>query len=65
MYCAQNDRIYCNDCNKSYAPNNYSNHLKSKAHIINVKKKCCSNFDTAITQDNNHNSTCCLIYLLN
>ena len=59
MYCAQNNRIFCSDCNKSYTPNNYSNQLKSKAHI-NAKKKCCSNFDTAITQDNNHNSTCCL-----
>ena len=30
MYCAQNNRIYCSDCNKSYIPNNYSIHLKSK-----------------------------------
>ena len=39
MYCAQNNRIYCSDCNKSYIPNNYSNHLKSKGHYINVMKK--------------------------
>ena len=38
MYCAQNNRIYCSDCNKSYIPNNYSNHLKSKGHHINVMK---------------------------
>ena len=43
MYCAQNNRIYCSDCTKSYIPNNYSNHLKSKGHNINVlKKRCCS-----------------------
>ena len=55
MYCAQNNRFFCNDCNKSYIPNNYSSHLKSKGHINNVKKKRC-----ATTQDNNHNITCCL-----
>ena len=43
MYCTQNNRIYCSDCNKSYIPNNYSNHLKSRRHSINVmKKQCCS-----------------------
>ena len=42
MYCAQNNRIYCGDCNKSYITNNYSNHLKSKGHHINVMKKQCS-----------------------
>ena len=45
MYCAQNNRIYCSDCNKSYIPNNYSNHLKSKGHYINVMKKSCNNHD--------------------
>ena len=39
MYCVQNNRIYCCDCNKSYIPNNYSNHLKSKGNYINVMKK--------------------------
>ena len=43
MYCAQNNRIYCSDCNKSYIPNNYSNHLRSKGHYINVMKKSCNN----------------------
>ena len=38
MYCARNNRIYCSDCNKSYIPNLYSNHLKSKGHNINVTK---------------------------
>ena len=43
MYCAQNNRVYCSDCNKSYIPYNYSNHLKSKGHNNNVmKKRCCS-----------------------
>ena len=60
MYCAQNNRTYCSDCNKSYIPNNYSNHLKSKGHNINVKKKRCCSCVTVITQDNNHNITCCL-----
>ena len=39
MHCVQNIRIYCSDCNKSYIPNNYSNHLKSRGHIKNVNKK--------------------------
>ena len=51
MYCAQNNRIYCSDCNKSYIPNNYSNHLKSKGHHINVMKKQCSC---------NNDLTCCM-----
>ena len=41
MYCAQNNRIYCSDCNKFCIPNNYSNHLKSKRHYISVMKKQC------------------------
>ena len=45
MYCAQNNRIHCSDCNKSYIPNNYSNHLRSKGHYINVMKKSCNNHD--------------------
>ena len=60
MYCAQNNRIYCSDCNKSYIPKNYSNHLKSKGHISKINKKRCCSCDTVITQDNNHNITCCL-----
>ena len=60
MYCAQNNRIYGSDYNKSYIPNNYSNHLKTKRHINSVKKKRCCSCDTVITQDNNHNITCCL-----
>ena len=55
MYCAQNNRIYCSDCNKSYIPNNYSNHLKSKGHYINVMKKSCNN---DITHCDNHDLTC-------
>ena len=38
MYCVQNNRIYCSDCKKSYLPNNYSNHLKSKGHLDSVIK---------------------------
>ena len=49
MYCVQNNRIYCSDCNKSYIPNNYSNHLKSKRHNFNVMKK-----------QYNNNLTCCM-----
>ena len=57
MYCAQNNRIYCSDCNKSYIPNNYSNHLKSKGHYINVTKKQCNN---DITHCDNNDLTCCV-----
>ena len=58
MYCAQNNRIYCSDCNKSYNPNNYSNHLKSKGHNINVMKKRCCSCDNDITHCNNPDLTC-------
>ena len=58
MYCAQNNRIYCSDCNKSYIPNNYSNHLKSKGHNINVMKKRCCSCDNDITHCNNHELPC-------
>ena len=58
MYCAQNNRIYCSDCNKSYIPNNYSNHLKSKGHNINLMKKRCCSCDNDITHSNNYNLTC-------
>ena len=37
MYCDKN-RIYCNDCNRSYIEYNYSNHLRSRGHIDNVIK---------------------------
>ena len=57
MYCVQNNRIYCSDCNKSYIPNNYWNHLKSKGHYINVMKKQC---DKDITHYDNNNLTCCM-----
>ena len=61
MYCAQNNRIYCKVIAiKSYIPNNYSNHLKSKGHINNVNKKRCCRCDIVIRQDSNHNITCCL-----
>ena len=55
MYCAQDNRIYSSDCNKSYIPNIYSNHLKSKGNYINVMKKRC-NID--ITHCDNHDLTC-------
>ena len=58
MYCAQNNRIYCSDSNKSYIPNNYSNHLKSKGHNINVMKKCCCSCNNDITRCNNHELPC-------
>ena len=57
MYCAQNNRIYCSDCNKSLIPNNYSNHLKSKGHYINVMKKQC---DNDISHCVNNDLTCCM-----
>ena len=57
MYCAQNNRIYYSDCNKSYIPNNYSNHLKSKGHYINVMKKQCNN---DITHCDNSDLTSCM-----
>ena len=60
MYCDRNNRIYCGDCKKSYIPNNYSNHLKSKGHINNVNKKRCCSCDTVIRQNNNQKITCCL-----
>ena len=58
MYCAQNNRICCSDCNKSYIPNNYSNHFKTKRQVINVKKKRCCSCDNVITHSNNHDLTC-------
>ena len=58
MYCAQNNRIYCSDCNKSYIPNSYSNHLKSKGHNIYVMKKRCCSCDNHVTHSNNHDITC-------
>ena len=54
MYCVQNNRIYCSDCIKSYIPNNYSNHLKSKGHYINVMKK-----------QYNNDLTCCMNNVIN
>ena len=60
MYCAQNNRIYCSDCNKSYIPNNYSNHLKSKGHNFNLMKKRCCSCNNGVTHSNNHNITCSL-----
>ena len=57
MYCAQNNRISCSDCNKSYIPNNYSNHLKSKGHYINVMKKQCNK---DVTHCDNNDLTCCM-----
>ena len=59
MYCAQSNRIYCSDCNKSYIPNNYSNHLKSKGHSINVMKQPCFSCNNDITHCNKHELTCC------
>ena len=58
MYCAQNNRIYCSYCNKSYIPNNYSNHLKTQGHKINVMKKRCCGCNNDITHSNNHDLTC-------
>ena len=58
MYCAQNNRIYCSDCTKSYFPINYSNHFKIKAHSINVMKKRCCSCINDIPHSNNHDLTC-------
>ena len=52
MYCDKN-RIYCNDCNRSYIEYNYSNHLRSRGHIDNIIKKRCY-----VT--NNCDLTCCM-----
>ena len=52
MYCDKN-RIYCNDCNRSYIDSNYSNHLRSRGHIDNVMKKRCYS-------SKNHDLTCCM-----
>ena len=60
MYCAQNNRISCSDCNKSYIPNNYSNHLKSKWHNINAMKKQCCSCNNDISHCINHDLTCCM-----
>ena len=57
MYCAQNNRIYCSDCNKSYIPNYYSNQLKYKVHNINVMQKRCCSCNNDITHSNNHDLT--------
>ena len=69
MYFVQNNRFFCSDCNKSYIPNNYSNHLKSKGHYINVIKKqynndltCCMNKVSHTSNDNDINIES--IYLL-
>ena len=48
MYCIKN-RIYCHDCNRSYIDSNYSNHLRSQGHIINVMKKHCRSFVSKLT----------------
>ena len=58
MYCTQNKRIYCSDCNKSYIPNNYSPHLKSKGHNNAVMKKRCCSCNIDITHCNNHDLAC-------
>ena len=56
MYCAQNNRIYCSDCNKFYIPNNYPNHLKFKGHYIIVMKNQCNKDITHCDID----LTCCM-----
>ena len=58
MYCAQNNRIYCSDCNKPVLPSKYPNHFKSKGHNINVMKKRCCSCDKDITHSNNPYLTC-------
>ena len=63
MYCAQNNRIYCSDCNKSFLPNSYSNHLRTKGHNINVMKKLYCSCNNVITHSNNHDLTCSMYSL--
>ena len=41
MHCRQN-RIFC-DCNQSFLPSNYPNHLKSKGHVKNALKNGSTN----------------------
>ena len=42
MYCVKN-RIYCQNCERSYVASKYCNHLRSQGRIHNVvKKHCCS-----------------------
>ena len=57
MYCAQNNRIYCSDCNKPVLPSNYPNHLKSKGHNIYITKKRCCSCDNDINHSNNPDLT--------
>ena len=57
MFSAQNNRIYCSDCNKPYVSNIFSNHSKSKGHKNAVMQKRC-NFD--LTRCNNLELTCSL-----
>ena len=57
MYSEKNNRIYCGDCNKSYIPNIYSNHLKSKGHFINVMKKQYCSCINDISRCDNHDLT--------
>ena len=54
-FSAQNNRIYCSDCSKSYVSNIFSNHLKSKGHKNAIMKKSC-NID--LTRCNNLELTC-------
>ena len=63
MYCVQNNRIYCSDCNKSFIPNTYSNHLKTKGRNNTVMKKHCCNCDFDTTHCNNHDLTCSMNYI--
>ena len=37
MFCVQN-RVYCNDCNKSYTDANYANHSGSQGQVLNVRR---------------------------
>ena len=55
MFSAQNNRIYCSDCNKPYVSNIFSNRLKSKGHKNAVMKKRCNN---DLTRCNNFELTC-------
>ena len=58
MFCAQNNRLYSSDCKKSYIPNKYSNHIKTKRLNLNVMKRRCCSCNTNITLSNNHDLTC-------
>ena len=53
--------LCCNDCNRSFLDRNFSNHLRSQGHIVNLmKKRCNSVIPRYKLYCNNHDLTCCM-----